>query len=150
MKVMNQSAIRSKLTYFIWILLFTSVALSTGLWMYEQTSQISLTEGVVLKMEGMNGNAVITGISNESASRNSSKAGFFDQVSYRIEPHENLYNGQLVTISAHADQELLRRYQVNPVQSEMTVMISGLPETPGTSTLKASEHQVFYGSGESS
>ncbi|MCF0245635.1 MAG: hypothetical protein HUJ55_02305 [Ileibacterium sp.] len=122
---MNQKAVRSKLIYFAWLLAFIGICLFAGVILYIQTAQISLTSSLQITLEGRDGNAQITEIKNPDVN-DPENSGFYASVVYQAYPASHLSNGQQVTITAHSEVELSRRFRIAASSKSVQVTIEGL------------------------
>ena len=93
--------------------------------MYIQTAQISLTSSLQITLEGRDGNAQITEIKNPDVN-DPENSGFYASVVYQAYPASHLSNGQQVTITAHSEVELSRRFRIAASSKSVQVTIEGL------------------------
>lgn len=51
-----------------------------------------------------------------------------DSVTYNVSPHQNLSNGDIITVQASYDEDLAKRYHIKPIESKREIVVTDLPQ----------------------
>lgn len=125
---MQTQTLRKKLTYFFWILLYILILLLIGSFLYLKTSQIGLTDHLIVEISGADGSAQIVSVEAVPDDSDAMKNIYLSQISYQVIPESSLSNGQTVTVEAKTDTNLSRSFQYYPIRRKRTFTIEGLSE----------------------
>lgn len=119
--------IRDKSFFFVWIACLLFTLFFIGYFFFLRTSEVDVTQHIVLEYSGENGSAAVE-VRSEEISVNQRLQDFYDSLEFAVTPNEGLSNGDELTISAKYDNELAQQYHLEPINLTRTVTVKGLPD----------------------
>lgn len=95
--------------------------------LFFRTIDVNVTENVTLRYRGENASASVE-VMNDKDNYNDRIREFMDTIQYSIEPSSDLKNGDTITLKAMYDEDLAKRYHLQPINLEREFIVENLPE----------------------
>ena len=123
--------IRDKSFFFVWMACLLFTLFFIGYFFFLRTSEVDVTQHVVLEYSGESGSASVA-VRSEEISVNQRLQDFYDSLEFTVTPSEGLSNGDEITITADYDSDLAQQYHLEPINLTRTVKVEGLPNRYGS------------------
>ena len=123
--------IRDKSFFFVWMACLLFTLFFIGYFFFLRTSEVDVTQHVVLEYSGESGSASVE-VRSEEISVNQRLQDFYDSLEFTVTPSEGLSNGDEITITADYDSDLAQQYHLEPINLTRTVKVEGLPNRYGS------------------
>ena len=124
---MNKDLIKNKaISIFTMVIILTVLYGTCYMWFY-RSIEVDVMKPVQLIYDGESGVAHVR-VQTQNNHVNQRISQFYDSVSYQVKPNEDLKNGDTIMVYASFDQDLAKRYHIQPYHTQMEVIVEQLPE----------------------
>jgi hypothetical protein len=123
----NANSRKNKFVTAISMLLILSGLYATCYIFFFRTVEVDVTKDAFLQYSGESGSGEVK-VRNEMLNYNQRIQEFMDSVTYNVSPHQNLSNGDIITVQASYDEDLAKRYHIKPIESKREIVVTDLPQ----------------------
>lgn len=124
---MNQmKRMQKRLVSFLALGLMIAGLMTYSYQIFLKTIEVDVMQSAHLIYEGDNGNGSLS-IAIPYKGLNQRTANFLSTVRFKVSPNTGLSNGDVVLVEADYDHELAVKYNYQPVNTKLNLVVSGLP-----------------------
>lgn len=123
----KKDAVKNKFITSLSMILIVLSLYFTCYYLFFRTVEVDVTKDAAIAYRGETGSASVE-VKNRNQNYNQRIQEFMDSITYEVTPKNKLSNGDILTVTAHYDEQLAKRYNIDPINTIRSVIVDDLPQ----------------------